>query len=172
MDGKSSDYIKAQKWLERYEWEHDPEADDNLATICQALQDADRLAEFEEIFCSKMTDAACSLLKDKEEFAKWIERNKWIAKKCDEYARAEEQGKLLKLPCSVGDTVYAFHMDEIIDLKVIKISWFIMNGENIINVECLNTDCDCFRNFSREEFGKTVFLTLKEAEAALNVLNC
>lgn len=56
---------------------------------------ADKLAEyedFEEIFHSKMTDAACDFLKDKEEFTKWLDRNKWIAKKCDEYARAEEQG--------------------------------------------------------------------------------
>lgn len=52
--------------------------------------------DLEEIFRSKMTDAACEFLSDKEEFAKWLDRNKWIAKKCDEYARAEEQGKLLK----------------------------------------------------------------------------
>ena len=48
------------------------------------LQMADKLEEyegFEEIFRSKMTDVACEFLKDKEEFAKWLDRNKWIAKK-------------------------------------------------------------------------------------------
>lgn len=40
-----------------------------------------------------MTEGACDFLIDKEEFARWLDRNKWIAKKCDEYARAEEQGK-------------------------------------------------------------------------------
>lgn len=54
---------------------------------------ADKLAEyeaFEEIFRLKMTDDVCDFLKEKEEFAKWLDRNKWIAKKCDEYARAGE----------------------------------------------------------------------------------
>ena len=30
--------------------------------------------------------------------------------KCAEYEDLEEQGKLLKLPCAVGDTVYAFRL--------------------------------------------------------------
>lgn len=83
----------------------------------------ERLAEyedFEEIFRSKMTDDACDFLNDKEEFAKWIDRNKWITKKCDEYARAEEQGKLLKPPCTVGDTVYVVDTDERLSDKGIK----------------------------------------------------
>lgn len=87
-----------------------------------------------------------------------------------EYEDLEEQGRLLRLPCAVGDTVYAFHMAKVIEFKVIKISWFTMDRENIINAEYLNTDCDCFRNFIKEEFGKTVFLTKEEAEAALKEL--
>lgn len=87
--------------------------------------------------------------------------------KLKEYEDLEEQGKLLKLPCVVGDTVYAFYMAKVIELKVIKISWFTMDRENIINVECLNTDCDCFRNFMKEEFGKNVFITKTAAEQAL-----
>ena len=66
----------------------------------------EKLAEyedFEEIFRLKMTDYICEVLKDKEEFAKWLDRNKKTAKKCDEYVGAEEQGELLKLPCAVGD---------------------------------------------------------------------
>lgn len=34
-----NDYQKAEKWLERYEFECDQEADGNLATICEALQE-------------------------------------------------------------------------------------------------------------------------------------
>ena len=55
--------------------------------------------DFEEIFRAKMTDTACEFLEDKEEFGKWLDRNKWIAKKCDEYARAEEY-KGGWIPCS------------------------------------------------------------------------
>ena len=53
--------------------------------------------DFEEIFREKMTNAACDFLSDKEEFGKWLDRNKWIAKKCDEWARAEGQGRLARL---------------------------------------------------------------------------
>ena len=91
--------------------------------------------------------------------------------KCAEYEDLEEQGKLLKLPCAVGDTVYAFNMSKIIELKVIEISWFTIDRKNIINVKCLNTKCDCLRNFIFEEFGKTVFLTREEAEATLKELS-
>ena len=44
-----------------------------------------------------------------------------------------------------------------------------MDRKDVINVECLNTDCDYFRNFIKEEFGKTVFLTKEEAEDALKL---
>lgn len=43
-----SDYQKAQKWLEGYDWDNDPTADDNLATICEALQEMERYEELEE----------------------------------------------------------------------------------------------------------------------------
>lgn len=118
----------------------------------------ERLAEyedFEEIFRSKMTDASCDFLKDKEEFAKWLDRNKWIAKKCDEYARAEEQGKLLKLPCAVGDVVYTLNP--------------LPGGKNII----AETEADaflCALCIIEGRFGKYVFPTREEAEAALKEL--
>ena len=63
--------------------------------------------DFEEIFRTKMTDSACELLKDKEEFSKWLDRIEWITNKCDEYARAQEQGLLLRLPCKVGYSIYS-----------------------------------------------------------------
>lgn len=39
MGNELNDYQKAEKWLERYEFECDQEADGNLATICEALQE-------------------------------------------------------------------------------------------------------------------------------------
>ena len=47
MEGLS-DYQKAQKWLERFDWDNDPEADDNLATICYALQEIEKHKDLEE----------------------------------------------------------------------------------------------------------------------------
>lgn len=47
-DENMSDYQKAQKWLEGYEWEGDPDADDNLAVICNALQEIEKYKELEK----------------------------------------------------------------------------------------------------------------------------
>ncbi len=63
-------------------------AETTINTTIKKLSDYE---DFEEIFLSKMTGVTCEFLSDKEEFAKWLDRNRWIAKKCDEYARAEEQ---------------------------------------------------------------------------------
>lgn len=134
-------------------------------TISEALKKLAEYEDFEEIFRSKMTDDACDFLKDKEEFAKWLDRNKWIAKKCDEYARAEEQGKLLKLPCSLGDMVYRIikefntGMKKIISGKVYRIA--LTDAEMQIFIDKWQ---------SKGIFGKTVFLTREEAEAALKEL--
>lgn len=88
--------------------------------------------------------------------------------KLKDYEDLEEQGRLLKLPCRVGDTVYGISMGKIITLIVNEISIFYMKGEKIINVKCQNDDM--FRNYIETEFGKTVFLTKSEAEAKLKKL--
>lgn len=85
-----------------------------------------------------------------------------------EYQHLEEQGRLLKLPCKVGDTVYGISMGKLISLTVNEISIFYMKGEKIINVKCQNDDV--FRNYVEREFGKTVFLTKPEAKAKLKEL--
>lgn len=87
---------------------------------------------------------------DCEQLAEWLEKSK-------EYQHLEEQEKLVKLPCKVGDTVYGISMGKLISLTVNEISIFYMKGERVINVKCQNNDE--FRNYVEREFGKTVFLT-------------
>lgn len=91
-----------------------------------------------------------------------------VQKKLKEYEHLEERGRLLKLPCKVGDTVYGISMGKIIKLVVNEISIFYMKGEKIINVKCQNNDE--FRNYVEKEFGINVFLTKSEAEAKLKEL--
>ena len=133
--------------------------------------------DFEEIFREKMTDTACEFLKDKEEFSKWLDRTEWIVRKCDEYARAEEQGLLLKLPCKVGTVVYLIDHNSvrmkkkpfkcIIDEFTVdkyKDCYAVLNGvENFYMMRR-------FRAVNIKQFGKTVFLTKEEAEKALERL--
>lgn len=88
-----------------------------------------------------------------------------VYRKLKEYEDLEEQGRLVKLPCKVGDTVYGLSMGKIISLTVNEISIFCMKGEKIINAKCQSSDE--FRNYVEREFGKTVFLTKSEAEAKL-----
>ena len=128
--------------------------------------------DFEEIFREKMTDTACEFLKDKEEFSKWLDRTEWIVRKCDEYARAEEQGLLLKLPCKIGDTVYQLINSHIYEYKVIGICFDIFQNKWMyevayqIGLEWFKTMCD-FDAFGKS---KTVFLTKEEAEKTLERL--
>ena len=124
-----------------------------------------RLAEyedFEEIFREKMTDSACEFLKDKEEFGLWLDRNKWDAKKCDEWARAEEQGLLLQLPCPIGTTVYNTTWWDDVTEKV------DVNGETLYRIlHKHKVSKSTFSLGDIYDFGKTVFLTKAEAEQKL-----
>ena len=70
-------------------------------------------------------------------------------KKLAEYETAEDEGRLVVLPCKVGDIVY-----------VIRQSW---NGWNI--------DKKKFSYAMIGKVGKTVFLTREEAEKALEERN-
>lgn len=91
-----------------------------------------------------------------------------LLEKLGKYEDLEEQGRLIKLPCKVGDTVYGISMGKLISLTVNEISIFYMKSERVINVKCQNNDE--FRNYVEREFGKTVFLTKSEAEAKLKEL--
>lgn len=83
-----------------------------------------------------------------------------------EYEDLEEQGKLLKLPCAVGDTVYVkMQSGGYAEAEVRDFSHFLSCGF------CVVVTSDKFnkQHIPFTEFGKTVFLT-KPAEAALKEL--
>lgn len=95
-------------------------------------------------------------------------KNQQLIDKLAYYEDLEEQGRLVILPCKVGDTVYGISMGKLISLTVNEILIFYMKSERVINVKCQNNDE--FRNYVEREFGKTVFLTESEAEAKLKEL--
>ena len=96
-----------------------------------------------------------------------------------EYRKLEEQGKLLKLPCKVGDTVYA--------VQTIKRKEIITKEIWDYTVISLHIERDCDWNISFEhiepngrifpaygqfkDIGETVFFTKSEAENALQKMN-
>lgn len=83
---------------------------------------------------------------------------------------AEEQGLLVRLPCKVGDTVYSYSHDK--QIRALKCEGFLFTGicwkarcTDLIPSWVGNQKRHFYIMFS--SFGKTVFLTREEAEAAL-----
>lgn len=92
-----------------------------------------------------------------------------VQKKLKEYEHLEEQGRLIKLPCKVGDTIYKPNpvtLKEIVEIKIESV--FIT--ENIFNISGRTTKMKYSFCCAPKDFGKTVFLTKSEAEAKLKEL--
>ena len=96
-----------------------------------------------------------------------------VIDKLAEYEDLEEQGRLIKLPCKVGDTVYVngvLGYGEAERYKVIRVDYHstLGTGKNEFYIEALLcTDPDSSIVFYDKQFGKTVFLTKSEAEQKL-----
>ena len=91
-----------------------------------------------------------------------------IFEKLQHYEDLDEQGRLITLPCAVGDTVYLFSYD--------TIHPFTVNGFEIneYEVEFKGSYCGEEKNLEHwairlpvSRIGKTVFLTKEEAEVVL-----
>lgn len=97
-------------------------------------------------------------------------------KKLANYEDLEEQGRLIKLPCKVGDTVYVngvLGCGEAERYRVIRVDYHstLGTGRNEFYIEALLcADPDSSIAFYDKQFGKTVFLTREEAEAKLKEL--
>lgn len=80
-----------------------------------------------------------------------------------ELAEADKDGRVVVLPCKVGDVVYGFHGRRTILPMVAK--WIETNTDGWSVAAQYVPMAPKFYQFSN--FGKTVFLTREEAEAAL-----
>lgn len=81
------------------------------------------------------------------------------------YEDLEEQGRLIKLPCKVGDIVY---IAETVLVEAMCIRIQLDGDRNGIWINAKEYPCD--RRISFKAFGKTVFLTESAAEAKLKEL--
>lgn len=91
-------------------------------------------------------------------------------KRHDEYMawkKAESEGRLLILPCMVGDTVFAIKDRRIYIVDVIGFRVHEWTGLYVLLLFDSRIKNGSYE-FRIEEFGKTVFLTRAEAEAALS----
>ena len=112
----------------------------------------DKLARYEDTgFEPKEVDFCLSGAISPQEAKERYETHK---KRYDEWfawKQAEEQGRLVILPCKVGDTVYRI--------------WKVDGRKPVISTHRIDTVVDIVNQLGR--FGKTVFRTREEAEAAL-----
>lgn len=90
------------------------------------------------------------------------------AEKWDKWKSLDEQGRLIELPCAVGDTVYSFSFNIVYPFTV---NGFEINKDG---VEFKGSYCGEEKSleywsirFPVSKIGKAVFLTPEEAEAAL-----
>ena len=93
-----------------------------------------------------------------------------LAEKLKHYEDLEEQGRLIELPCKIGDTVYVVEdWGYRKELKEREIGVITLKGVNDFSKEFWeDVYGGILGNFS--DIGKTVFLTKVEAEAALKEL--
>lgn len=106
------------------------------------------------------------LLKDLEEYMS-IQGVHKLA----EYEDLEKQGKLLRLPCAIGDIVYAVDgcKYNIIKLEVKEIRH--KKFETIVRTNSIDEKYDYYGlDFTEDKIGRIVFLNLEEAEAKLEKL--
>ncbi len=95
------------------------------------------------------------------------------------YKDLEEQERLLKLPCAVGDTVYHLCIfengeSEIIEMKVVCVEpcGAIRQHKGLCEIWNIYAETDYTKAYFKFfDFGKTVFLTKEAAEAALKEMS-
>lgn len=123
-------------------------------------------------FCE---DGACSQRKVWERLKKWEdleEQGRVIVMKYPEQdgmarlrelADADRDGRLVVLPCKVGDKLYRVFAGEIFKHRVGSMKYFAIQGRWDIETYPF---CPCVES----SIGKTIFLTREEAEKALEAM--
>ena len=78
-------------------------------------------------------------------------------------AEADKDGRLVALPCKVGDKLYRVFYGEIFEHRVGSMKYFAIQGQWDIETYPF---CPCVES----SIGETIFLTREEAERALEVM--
>ena len=123
---------------------------------CGSGEAANRLAAYEEMRLTP--EEVSTLVKDWSDLCTIVGECGGISR-VRVLAEADKDGRLVVLPCKVGDTVYFALLGRIIEKQVFSIVSF----SNSTRIYCGGTS----EYFRPEDIGKTFFLTREEAEKAL-----
>lgn len=81
------------------------------------------------------------------------------------YEDLEEQGRLLKLPCKIGDTVWNYSY---FGLRDYKVTYMGFDKDGLLYFDCESGITYSFRCYLKD-FKDKIFLTKSEAEAKLKI---
>ena len=95
---------------------------------------------------------------DTKQYMEHKQVREWL-EELQHYKDLKEQGRMVTLPCKIGDTVYGIrrYQDRIVKSGTVSEMFYNQNMELIIAI----------KNVCRGCWGKQIFATLEEAEAAL-----
>lgn len=82
-----------------------------------------------------------------------------------ELAEADKDGRLVVLPCKMGDKLYRVFAGEIFEHRVGSMKYFAIQGR-------WDIETYPFCPYVERSIGKTIFLTREEAEKALEGMTC
>lgn len=133
----------------------------SIDELIESAEEKSRVHEYHaDIFenGNPMRDACIKSSQDCKQLAEWFKQLK-------EYQTLEEQGRLIKLPCKIGCTIYnTTWWDDVQEKVVVKGNTYYRT------VRKHKITKSTFDYSDIKDFGKTVFLTKSEAEAKLKEL--
>ena len=122
---------------------------------------ANRLADYEDTGRSPEEVTALGKLFDYAlEESKTLTEQLALLNRIRDLAKADRDGRVVVLPCKVGDKLYRVFAGEIFEHRVGSMKYFAIQGQWDIETYPF---CPCVES----SIGKTVFLSREEAERAL-----
>ena len=121
---------------------------------CTQKEVWERLKAYED---AGLSPQACA---QAAEIEKQLASYDFSAKKMLEFIKADKDGRLVVMPCKIGDKLYRVFAGEIFEHRVGTMKYFAIQGRWGIETYPF---CPCVES----SIGKTIFLTREEAERAL-----
>ena len=146
------------EWAEGNQWETPITLGDDLAEAADVIE---RLsAQLKSYKDTGLEPAMCANYKtfEDEAISKGVPFKRIVA-----LMEADRAGRLVVLPCKVGDKLYRVFYGEIFEHRVGSMKYFAIQGKWDIETYPF---CPCVES----SIGKTIFLTREEAEKALEAM--
>ena len=120
----------------------------------------DRLAAYED---TGLTPGEIKSMKDEHFSGLEMAKLHSALMELKKYQEADKDGRLVVLPCKVGDTLFRVFAGEILEHEVGNMRYLAIQGR-------WDIDTTPFCSYVESSIGKTIFLTREEAEKVLEAM--